>query len=92
MRCRLFFVVSGALGACTHKILMQQKKEGENAPRFLIAFGDLIAPLRQQKRKGSPNGEPILDSAPTTAEKKARRMASLFAKYYFIGTNANTYA
>ncbi len=53
-----FFVMRG-VGTCSPTPRITKKEEGDTRgrPFSLVA---LKAPLRQQQRKGSPNGEPIL--------------------------------
>lgn len=52
MRCRLFFVVSGSLGACAHKTLMRQKKRGKTQcvfPYCLLGFDGAPAAAGEEK-------------------------------------------
>ena len=78
MRCRLFFVVSGSLGACAHKTLMRQKKRGKTQcvfPYCLLGFDGARGGVRGK----TSEAQSILgfDGAPAAASEKKHTQCGL---------------
>ena len=72
MRCRLFFVVSGSLGACAHKTLMRQKKEGKRNAFSLIAFWALMAPAAASEERQAKRCQSSALMAPLRQQKRKK--------------------